>query len=273
MDSSRLQAANGELFPRLGLGVYASREGLEIKRAMQTALDAGYRLFDTAAMYGNEVGVGEAIRASKVPREEIVVTTKVWNSDQGYDSTLRAFDNSLEKLGLDKVDLYLIHWPVKGRYKETWKALEHIYRSGRAGSIGVSNFQKHHLEDVLSSCEVAPMINQIELHPRLQQNELVDFCHSHNIQVTCWSPIMKGRVMEIPELRQIGQKYGKTPVQTTLRWQLQRQLITIPKSSNPVRIRGNAHIFDFELTEEDMAKIARLDQGVRIGPDPDNFNF
>ena len=259
--------------PRLGLGVFKLQEGAEVADAVVWALEAGYRSIDTAKIYANEAGVGKALRQSGVPREEIFVTTKVWNSDQGYDSTLRAFETSLSKLGMDYVDLYLVHWPVKGKYTESWKALEEIYRSGRAKAIGVSNFLVHHLEDVLEIATITPMVNQIEFHPRLQQPALQDFCRSHNIQLEAWSPIMKGRVLDIPELVSMGEKYEKNAVQVTLRWLLQKDIVAIPKSAKKDRIISNADIFDFELTDAEMNQIDGLDLDERIGPDPDNFNF
>lgn len=265
--------SNDVPIPLLGLGVFKMAEGEEVADSVSWALEAGYRSIDTAKVYANEAGVGKAIRASSVPRDEIFVTTKVWNSDQGYDATLKAFDTSLNQLGLDYVDLYLVHWPVKGRYEETWKAVEQLYREGRVKAIGVSNFLVHHLKDVLNSGTIVPMVNQVEFHPRLQQPELQVFCAQQGIQLEAWSPIMKGRVMDIPELVDIGQNHGKDPVQITLRWLLQKSIVAIPKSSRRERIVSNANIFDFTLSEREMARIAALDQGIRIGPDPDNFDF
>lgn len=259
--------------PLFGLGVFKSKEGNEVETAVQWALEAGYRSIDTAALYGNETGVGRAIRACSIPRSDIFVTSKVWNSDQGYDQTLRAFDTSIEKLGFEYLDLYLVHWPVKGKYKETWRALEAIYRSGRVKAIGVSNFLVNHLDDLLQSADVVPMVNQFEFHPYLQTPALVSYCKAHQIVVEAWSPIMKGRVMQVPELVQLGEKYGKTAVQVTLRWMLQRGIVTIPKSVKQARIQSNADIYDFELTEAEIALISGLDRGERIGPDPANFNF
>lgn len=264
---------NGVKMPWFGLGVFQSQEGDEVREAVQYALDQGYRSIDTASIYGNERGVGGAIEQCSVPREEIFITTKVWNTDQGYDSTLSAFEKSLERLGMEYIDLYLIHWPVRDKYKDTWKALERLYKEQRVRSIGVSNFLVHHLKDLLQDCQIKPMVNQVEFHPRLFQPTLLDFCRSEEIQLEAWSPIMKGKVLDIPELISIGEKYAKSPVQVALRWELQHQVITIPKSVRQDRIGSNANIFDFELTEQDMAGIDLLNRGERTGPDPDNFNF
>lgn len=273
MLDTTVELSNGVSIPLIGLGVFKMEEGNEVQHAVRYAIEAGYRSIDTAKVYANEQGVGEAIREAGVARENLFVTTKVWNSDQGYDATLRAFDKSLDELDFEYVDLYLVHWPVQGKYKDTWRALEHLYQEGRVKSIGVSNFLVHHLEDVLSSAEVIPMVNQVEFHPRLQQPELQEFCKANNIQLEAWSPIMKGQVIDIPELVEIGQKYGKNAVQVTLRWLFQKEIVAIPKSSKKERIVSNVDIFDFALTDDEMATIAGLDQHTRVGPDPDNFNF
>ena len=259
--------------PYFGLGVFQSQEGQEVINAVKWAIDAGYRHIDTAKLYYNEKGVGEAIRQSKVDRKDIFVTTKVWNSDQGYESTLRAFDASLNRLGFDYLDLYLIHWPVKGKYKETWRALEYLYNQGRVKAIGVSNFMQHHLEDLLQSANIIPMVNQVEFHPCLVQQELLDFCRKNKIVYEAWSPLMLGRVLSIDLLNQLAIKYNKNPVQIVLRWDLQKGVVTIPKSSKKERIISNADIFDFELSQQDMELIDGLDKNERTGPDPYNFNF
>ncbi|MGX1901795.1 aldo/keto reductase [Thermolongibacillus altinsuensis] len=264
---------NGVKMPWLGLGVWKMEDREEVIRAVKTALEIGYRHIDTAAIYKNEEGVGQAIKESGVPREEIFITTKVWNSDQGYETTLQAFETSLQKLGLDYVDLYLVHWPVKEKYKETYKALEKLYKEGRVRAIGVSNFQIHHLEDLMADCEIKPMVNQVEYHPRLSQKELHAFCKKHGIQLEAWSPLMQGKLLDDPTLIEIGKKYGKSPAQVILRWDLQNEVVTIPKSVKPHRIKENADLFDFELTAEDMEKIDALNKDERIGPDPDNFDF
>ncbi|MCX8047638.1 MAG: aldo/keto reductase [Anoxybacillus gonensis] len=265
---------NGVRMPWLGLGVYKVQEGEEVIRSVRTALEIGYRHIDTAAFYENEEGVGQAIRESGIRREEIFVTTKVWNSDQGYESTLKAFHTSLKKLGFDYIDLYLVHWPVKEKYKETYKALEKLYKDGFVRAIGVSNFQIHHLEDIFADCEIKPMVNQVEFHPRLTQKELLAFCKQHQIQLEAWSPLMRGgELLNEPMLVDIAQKYNKTPAQVILRWDLQHEVVTIPKSVTPQRIAQNANIFDFTLTKEEMDAIDALNENRRIGPDPDHFDF
>lgn len=265
---------NGVRMPWLGLGVWKAAEGQEVEQAVRTAIDIGYRSIDTAAVYGNEEGVGRAIRDSGISRDQLFITTKVWNSDQGYDSTLAAYEISLNKLGLDYVDLYLIHWPVKGKYKETWKALEHLYAEGRVRAIGVSNFHVHHLDDLLQDAVVKPMVNQVEYHPRLAQRELLAYCKANQIQMEAWSPLMQGKELISHELLVgLGQKYGKSPAQIILRWDLQNGVVTIPKSVTPSRIRENADIFDFALSAQDMELIDGLNLDTRVGADPDNFNF
>lgn len=265
--------SNGVAIPLVGLGVFKLEEGEEVANSVTWALEAGYRSIDTAKVYGNERGVGKAIKESEVPRDQIFLTTKVWNSDQGYDETLRAFDKSLALLEEEYIDLYLVHWPVKGKYVDTWKALEKLYKEGRVRSVGVSNFLQHHLEDVLEASSLVPMVNQVEFHPRLQQPGLQAFCKRHNVQLEAWSPIMKGRVIDIPTLNEIGGRYGKNAVQVTLRWLLQKEIVSIPKSARKERIVSNIDIFDFALTDEDIQRIDKLDTGERIGPDPDNFDF
>ncbi len=264
---------NGVRMPRIGLGVFMSKEGLEVEGAVSAALEAGYRHIDTAAVYGNERGVGKAVAASGIPRADIFITSKVWNSDQGYQTTLDAFAESMERLGGSYIDLYLIHWPKGPLSVETWNALEEIYGKGWARSIGVSNFLVHHLEELWPRCSVKPMVNQVEFHPYLQQPALQAWCRGHRVQLEAWSPIMKGRVNEIPLLQQLADKYGKSPVQITLRWELQKQIVVIPKSVHRERILSNAELFDFEISDEDMTLIDSLDRHVRVGADPDNFNF
>ncbi len=259
---------NGVEMPYFGLGVFRAAEGPEVINAVRTALDAGYRHIDTASMYANEEGVGKAVRESGVDREEIFVTTKVWNSDQGYDSTIRAFHESLRKLHFDYLDLYLIHWPVKDKFAETWKAMEYLYGEGKARAIGVSNFLDVHIDRLLQDAEIVPMVNQVEFHPWLVQQDQLDYCKEHKIQYEAWSPLMKGRASEVDLLNEIGSKYGKSAFQVVLRWDLQKGVVTIPKSVRPERILSNADIFDFELTDEEMAQIDGLDRNYHLGVDP-----
>uniref|UniRef100_UPI00313CEABB aldo/keto reductase n=2 Tax=Bacillus sp. OTU2372 TaxID=3043858 RepID=UPI00313CEABB len=261
---------NGVKMPWLGFGVFKVQEGEEVVNSVKTALEVGYRSIDTAAIYQNEEGVGKAIAESNVPREELFVTTKVWNGDQGYESTLAAFQTSLNKLGLDYLDLYLIHWPVpsKGLYVETWKALEKLYKDGRVRAIGVSNFNVNHLEDLLANCEIKPMVNQVEYHPVFNQKELHDFCKKNEIQLEAWSPLMQGSLLNDPVLVEIANKYNKSTAQVILRWDIQTGVVTIPKSIKPHRIAENADIFDFELTQEDLNQISTLNQNQRQFGDP-----
>lgn len=263
---------NGVEMPWFGLGVWKTKDGDEVETAIQYALQAGYRHIDTAALYGNEVGVGKAIAKAGIDRADLFVTSKVWNSNQGYDSTLSAFEESMDKLNLDYLDLYLIHWPVKGKYKDTWKALEKLYQDGRVRAIGVSNFQVHHINDLISDSEIIPAVNQVEYHPLLTQEDLHDYCKQQGIQLEAWSPLMQGN-LDIPVLHQLAEKYGKTAAQIVLRWDLQNKVVTIPKSIREARIIENAHIFDFELSTEDLKSISSLNKHHRFGADPDNFNF
>ncbi len=269
----RFTLRNGIEMPYLGLGVWQTQDGQEVINAVKWALEGGYRHIDTAAIYENEVGVGEGIKQSGVPREEVFLVSKVWNTDQGYDSTLRAFEASLSKLGTDYLDLYLIHWPVKGQYNETWKALETLYREKKIRAIGVSNFLRHHLEDLMGTAEIIPMVNQMEFHPYLVQQGLLDYCREHEIQYEAWSPLMQGNVFKDSTIKQMAERYKKTIAQIALRWDLQKGVVTIPKSSNKDRILQNASLFDFELSEKDMETLDRLDRGKRFGPDPDTFDF
>jgi diketogulonate reductase-like aldo/keto reductase len=264
---------NGLEMPWLGFGVFKMSDGQEVGQAVRYALETGYRSIDTASVYHNERGVGKAIRESGIPREDIFLTTKVWNEDQRKKRAMAAFEESLERLGTEYVDLYLVHWPVKGCYQETWQVMEEIYQSGRAKAIGVSNFQIHHLEGILRDSQTVPSVNQVEFHPFLVQPELLEFCHSHKIQIEAWSPLMQGQIVTEPVVQKLAKKYAKTPAQIALRWDLQHEVVTIPKSSHPSRIAENAQIFDFQLSQADMSVLDALDEGKRIGPDPDNFNF
>jgi len=264
---------NGVQMPYFGLGVYLSEDGQEVVNAVKWAIESGYRHVDTASIYKNEEGVGQGIKEANVSREDIFVVSKVWNDDQGYDSTLSAFDESLKRLDLEYLDLYLVHWPTKGKYKETWRALEHLYKEKKVRAIGVSNFMQHHLEDLLETAEITPMVNQMEFHPYLVQKELIDYCESHKIQYEAWSPMMQGRIFDLEPLKKMAQKYDKSVAQIVLRWDLQKGVITIPKSAKKERIKANAAIFDFELSIEDVEYIDSLEKGTRFGPDPDNFDF
>ncbi|MED4400391.1 aldo/keto reductase [Metabacillus fastidiosus] len=264
---------NGVKMPWFGLGVYKVEDGQEVINSIKSAIKAGYRSIDTAAIYKNEEGVGQAVKEAGIPREQLFITSKVWNSDQGYESTIAAFHESLKKLDLDYLDLYLIHWPVKETYKETWKAMETLYKEGKVKAIGVSNFHIHHLEDLMEEAEIIPMVNQVEYHPRLTQKELLSFCQNNNIQLEAWSPLARGRFFDDPILIELSQKYEKTAAQIILRWDLQTGVVTIPKSVHEHRIIENANIFDFELSNEDIAKIDSLNQNERVGSDPDNFHF
>ncbi len=271
--SDRVVLANGVQMPWLGLGVFPLKEGAETENAVLAALGAGYRSFDTASVYQNEASVGRAVASCGLPRQEIFITTKVWNSDQGYRSTLKAFEQSRERLMLDPIDLYLIHWPVKGRYLDTWRALEQLYEDGRVRAIGLSNFQIHHLEEILAICKIRPVVNQVEFHPYLRQPELHRFCIENQIQLEAWSPLAQGEALTSPVIGELARHYGKTPAQILIRWDLQHQVVTIPKSGRPQRIIENSQVFDFEISLQDMARIDRLDENRRIGDDPDNFHF
>lgn len=264
---------NGVQMPYLGLGVYLSKDGEEVINAVKEALNHGYRHIDTAAIYENEEGVGEGIRQSNVPREDVFLVSKVWNTDQGYETTLEAFEASLNRLGTDYLDLYLIHWPKGDLSKDTWRALESLYREKRVRAIGVSNFLKHHLEDLLGTAEIVPMVNQMEFHPYLVQQELMDFCSSHQIQYEAWSPLMQGNIFDLDIMKDMAAKYNKTIAQIVLRWDLQKGVVTIPKSSKKERIKANSELFDFTLSDEDVKLLDSLDKGKRFGPDPDNFDF
>ena len=262
---------NGVEMPWVGLGVFLTNPGPEVEESVTSALSMGYRHIDTAAYYRNEVGVGKAIRLSGIAREELFVTTKVWNTDQGYERTLRAFGESRKALGIGYIDLYLVHWPVSGQYRETYRALEKLYRDGEVRAIGVSNFLVHHLDDLARHSEVTPAVNQVEFHPFLLQPELLAYCREHRIQFEAWSPMTRGRRLDDSTIVEIAEKHGKSAAQVLLRWDLQHEVVTIPKSIHADRIRENSRIFDFELDADDMKRLDGLDEGSRIGPDPDTF--
>lgn len=269
--SPLLSLNDGRSIPQLGLGVYKIPDA-SAADTVQVAIDAGYRHVDTAALYQNETGVGEGIRRSGVARDELFVTTKVWNSDQGYDQTLRAFEVSLAKLGLDQVDLYLIHWPVphQDRYVDSYRALEKLRADGLTRSIGVSNFHTHHLDRLLGETQVTPVLNQVELHPWLQQSDLRHYDAANGILTEAWSPLARGRAIKNEILDAIGAKYRKSAAQVVIRWHLEIGNVVIPKSVTPSRIRENFDVFDFTLDDEDLATIASLDAGERTGSDPDD---
>jgi len=258
---------NGVKMPWLGFGTYRAENGAELIEAVKEALRIGYRHIDTASFYGNEEEVGIAIKKSGVPREEIFLVSKIWMSDHGYEKTLQAFKTSIKKLGTDYLDLYLIHWP-QSLNKETWKALEKLYKEGYIRAIGVSNFTSKHLKDLLEDVEIIPAVNQVEFHPKLVQNELMEFCKKYNIQLEAWSPLMRGLIFQLPLFQQLSQKYERTISQIVLRWDLQMGVVTIPKSTTLTRIKENADIFDFEISKEDMEKIKKLNNGFRIGMNP-----
>lgn len=265
--------ANGVEMPRLGLGVYKMTNRDETLQAITTALNVGYRAIDTAALYYNEEEVGEAIRHSSVAREDIFVTTKVWNSDQGYDNTLRAFETSLKKLNMDYVDLYLTHWPVADKFVDTYRAIERLYEEKLIRVPGVSNHHEHHLQQILANCHVAPMVNQVELQPYLNQAQLRAFCNEQNIAVTAWSPLGRGTVLTDETIIRIANEYNVTAAQIIIRWHLQNDIIVIPKSVTPSRIKENSEVFHFELTEATMQEINVLNRNERFGQNPDSFKF
>ncbi|WP_282777250.1 MULTISPECIES: aldo/keto reductase [unclassified Nocardia] len=263
---------DGQVIPKLGFGVFQVTPEQAVD-AVTTALEVGYRSIDTAMVYGNEAEVGRAIRDSGLPRDQVYVTTKLWNSDQGYDATLRAFDASMERLGLDYLDLYLIHWPIadSGLYVDTFRAFQSLKAAGRITSIGVSNFTREHLERVIAETGETPVVNQIELHPRLTQPELRAFHADHGIATEAWSPLGQGTLLDDPAIVAVAEETGRTPAQVILRWHLQLGNVAIPKSVTPTRIAENFAVFDFELTNDQMSRISALDKGARVGPDPETF--
>lgn len=268
--ADRVQIAPGVAMPRLGLGTYKSAAGAEVEAAVTAALRLGYRGIDTASLYGNEEGVGRALAASGIARDEVFIATKVWNTEQGYDTTLAACERSLTRLGLDHVDLYLVHWPRPELIRDTWRAMERLLAEGRTRAIGVCNFLVPHLEDLLAFADVSPAVDQVEHHPRLQQPELREFCHANGITLQAWAPLMRGGIMRIPELAAIAEAHGKSPAQVTLRWMLQHGVTAVPKSVHAARIAENADLYGFELSAEEMAAIDALDRAERVGRHPDD---
>ncbi len=274
-DQLYLSLHDGARIPQVGLGVWQTPDN-EAAPAVKAALDAGYRHVDTAAVYENEQGVGEGIRQSGLPRSDIFLTTKLWNTDQGYEQTLKAFEASLKRLGTDYVDLYLIHWPSahRGLFVDTWKALVSLKEEGRAKSIGVSNFYPEHIEKIVAETGVVPVINQIELHPDFQQRETRAFHEKHKIATQSWSPLGQGKLLGHPVIAEIAQKLGRTPAQVIIRWHIENGLVVIPKSVTPSRIVENFKVFDFKLSAEDLDRLNGLDDaGARIGPDPKTATF
>ncbi|MCZ2827723.1 aldo/keto reductase [Modestobacter sp. VKM Ac-2986] len=269
-DPTTVALADGRSIPRVGLGVLRVASD-DAAASVRSALEAGYRSIDTAAVYGNEEGVGRGIRESGVDREDVFLTTKVWNTDHGYEETLAAFDKSVTRLGVDHVDLYLVHWPMAhlGRIQDTWRALSEIKRQGRARSIGVSNFLVKHLELLRAEFDEQPVLNQIELHPWMQQHELRAYHQAHAIVTEAWSPLGQGKLLDEPVLAEIGVRHGKSPAQVVLRWHLDLGHVVIPKSSNPDRIRQNLDVLDFTLTEDEHARLAAMNRDHRIGTHPD----
>ncbi|MHC5251285.1 aldo/keto reductase [Listeria kieliensis] len=273
-DSVKL--ANGTKIPGFGLGVFQVADQ-ETSAAVKEAITAGYRLIDTAQIYGNERGTGEGIKqglkAANLKREDLFVTSKVWNNHLSYEETVQAFHESLEKLGLDYLDLYLIHWPGKDAFRASYKALEDLYREGKIKAIGVSNFQIHHLEELLEFATIKPVLNQIELHPKLIQKELRTFCEERDIRIQAWSPLMQGQILSDPVLENIAQTHQRSVAQIVLRWDIQQDILVVSKSTKPERIQSNAQLFDFELTQEEVNMVNALNENHRVGPDPDQFDF
>ena len=273
--------SNGVNIPCVGFGTWQTPNGETATNSVLEAIKCGYRHIDTAACYGNEESVGKAIKLSGINREDLFVTSKLWNTDQGYESTLKAFNKTIKDLDLDYLDLYLIHWPVVKGHKEdweksiceTWKAFEKLYSEGKIRAIGVSNFKPHHLKVIFENCNIKPMVNQIELHPSHNQDETVKFCRNNNILVEAWGPLSTGRIFKVKEMQDIADKYSKSIAQITLRWHIQNEILPLPKSVTPSRIKENSMIFDFELLKEDMELIQNLKGCEGSGIDPDNINF
>ena len=267
--TSTVTLENGVRMPLIGLGTYKSAPGAEVEASVAAAFRAGYRSIDTASLYANEESIAVAVRSSGIAREDLFLATKVWNDEQGYPETLAACERSLRRLGTDYLDLYMVHWPLPATLASTWRAMEELYATGKVRAIGVCNHLPHHVEELLKTAEVAPMVDQVEFHPRLQQPGLQAYLAEHDIALEAWAPIMRGGVSEIPELVEIGHAHNKSPAQVSIRWILQMGYVAIPKSVHADRIAENADVFDFELTDEQMETIDRLDTGQRIGPDPD----
>lgn len=273
INTAEVSLNNGVSMPWVGLGVYKAESGAPTKNAVLQALKDGYRSIDTASFYGNEKSVGEAIQESGVPREEIFLTTKVWNDEQGFEQTMEAFERSRQNLGVDVIDLYLIHWPVPGKYKETWGAMEKLYEQGKVKAIGVSNFTEEHLENLMKEAKITPAVNQVEYHPKNAQKKLLEYCETHGIQMEAWRPLGRGDLLEDETIKQIADRHGKTPAQVLIRWCLETKVVTIPKSITPERITANAQVFDFSLTAEDIQAIDGMNEDQRYGYHPDDFPY
>lgn len=273
INTAEVSLNNGVSMPWVGLGVYKAESGAPTKNAVLQALKDGYRSIDTASFYGNEKSVGEAIQESGVPREDIFLTTKVWNDEQGFEQTMEAFERSRQNLGVDVIDLYLIHWPVPGKYKETWGAMEKLYEEGKVKAIGVSNFTEEHLENLMKEAKITPAVNQVEYHPKNAQKKLLEYCETHGIQMEAWRPLGRGDLLEDETIKQIADRHGKTPAQVLIRWCLETKVVTIPKSITPERITVNAQVFDFSLTAEDIQAIDGMNEDQRYGYHPDDFPY
>lgn len=265
-----IKLSNQVSIPLLGLGVYQSPPGSPTRQAVLKAIESGYRQIDTASLYGNEADVGAAINSCGLPREELFVTTKLWNADHGHKQALQAFETSLKRLGLDYIDLYLIHWPVHGLRQASWQALEQLYQSGRVRAIGVSNYTIRHLKELLATCQIAPMVNQVEFHPFLFQQELLAFCHTQQIQLQAYSPLTRGQRLQDPRILELAQRHSKSPAQILIRWCLQHQVVCLPKSIQSERIAANAAVFDFELSNEEMAQLNACNEFMHTCWDPTN---
>ena len=267
---------NGTEIPGLGLGVFQIPDE-DTAEVVKKGIITGYRLIDTAQIYGNETGTGlgikEGLAATGLSREDLFVTSKVWNNHLTYEETINAFEETLDRLALDYLDLYLIHWPGNNAFKESWQAMEGLYEAGKIKAIGVSNFEIHHLEDLLSYAKVVPVINQVELHPKLSQQALRDFCEKHNINIQAWSPLMQGKLLTEPAIVEIAEKHQKTPAQVILRWDIQQDILLVVKSVREQRMQSNAAVFDFELDDADMSRLNELNESLRSGPDPEAFDF
>ena len=267
---------NGTEIPGLGLGVFQIPDE-DTAEVVKKGIITGYRLIDTAQIYGNETGTGlgikEGLAATGLSREDLFVTSKLWNNHLTYKETINTFEETLDRLALDYLDLYLIHWPGNNAFKESWQAMEDLYEAGKIKAIGVSNFEIHQLEDLLSYAKVVPVINQVELHPKLSQQALRDFCEKHNINIQAWSPLMQGKLLTEPAIVEIAEKHQKTPAQVILRWDIQQDILLVVKSVHEQRMQSNAAVFDFELDDADMSRLNELNESLRSGPDPEAFDF